>query len=234
VFKQLKSFIKYRLSFLIPFLKQVRYFILARKPPKHTFTKIRRGNKWGDRDSLSGPGSNLVQTEVVRRILPLLLQEIHCKSFLDVPCGDFFWMKLVEMDVEYIGGDIVDELVRDNQDQYGDHNHRFVMLDLLQDQLPAVDLVHCRDCLVHFSYQHIFLALRNIKSSGSTYLLTTTFVGRTRNEDIPTGAWRPINLQLPPFNFPPPIKLIDEKCPLDNYRDKNMGLWKIRDIPDFK
>ena len=231
--RQLKTFIKSQLPFLVPLWRQVKYFSLARKSPKHLFTEIFRGNKWGDRDSLSGPGSNLVQTEAVRRVLPLLIREMNCKSLLDVPCGDFVWMKLVEMDVEYIGGDIVDELVRNNQEQYGSNSHRFINLDLLQDELPRVDLVLCRDCLVHFSYQHIFRALKNIKSSGSTYLLTTTFVGRERNEDIPTGAWRPINLLLPPFNFPTPIKLIDEECPSDNYRDKHLGLWKTDDIPEF-
>jgi len=231
--RQLKLFIKSRFPFLVSLWRQVRYFSLRRKPPKQVFTEIYRGNKWGDKDSFSGPGSNLVQTEAVRRVLPLLIQELNCKSFLDVPCGDLFWMKLLEMDFEYIGGDIVDELIRENQRQYGSNSRKFIHVDLLQDELPKVDLVLCRDCLVHFSYKHIFRALKNIKSSGSTYLLTTTFVGRESNEDIPTGAWRPINLQLPPFGFPMPMKLIDEECPSDDYRDKHLGLWKTDDIPEF-
>jgi hypothetical protein len=156
---------------------------------------------------------------------------MDCRSLLDVPCGDFSWMKLVEMDVEYIGGDIVDELVTANQERHGDDSHRFVSLDLLRDELPRVDLVFCRDCLIHFSYRHIFRALNNIKRSGSTYLLTTTYIQRTENGDIPTGGWRPINLELPPFNFPPPIWLIDEQCPHDDYRDKRLGLWESADIP---
>jgi len=229
----LKTFIKSQFPFLVFLFRQAKYFSLTRKSPNEVFTEKFRANKWGDVNSISGPGSNLVQTEAVRRVLPLLIQEMNCKSLLDVPCGDFFWMKLVEMDVEYIGGDIVDALVSANQEKYGSKSHRFIHLDLLQDELPRVDLVLCRDCLVHFSYQHIFRALKNIKSSGSSYFLTTTFVGRKRNENIPTGAWRPINLQLPPFNFPTPIKLIDEKCPLEKYRDKNLGLWRRDDIPDL-
>jgi hypothetical protein len=53
------------------------------------------------------------------------------------------------------------------------------------------------------------------------------------NADIQTGGWRPINLQLPPYNLPKPIKLIDERCPLEDYRDKSLGLWKTADIPDY-
>jgi hypothetical protein len=233
VTKQLKNLIKFRFPFLVYLWKQVIYFPMTRKSPKQLFSEIFSENKWGDKDSLSGPGSNLVQTESIRRSLPLLIQEINCKSLLDIPCGDFFWMNLVKLDIEYIGGDIVDGLTRNNQERYGSKSKRFINLDILQDELPKVDLVFCRDCLVHFSYQHIFRAFKSIKSSGSTYLLTTTFVGKERNENIPTGAWRPINLQLPPFNFPAPIKLIDEECPLDNYRDKHLGLWKTDDIPDL-
>ncbi len=140
-------------------------------------------------------------------------------------------MKSVGLDIDYIGGDIVDELIQDNQRRYGGDGRRFMHLDLLQDELPPVDLILCRDCLVHFSYQHIFRAIKNVKHSCSRYLLTTTFVGREANEDIPTGGWRPINLQRPPFCFPVPLKLIDEQCPDNEYRDKHLGLWKTVDTP---
>jgi len=186
----------------------------------------------GDGDSISGTGSNLAQTETIRKILPPLIRELNCRTLLDIPCGDFFWMKLVEMDVEYIGGDIIDELIRDNQRRYGRAGRKFIYLDLLQDTLPNVDLIFCRDCLVHFSYEHIFQALRNIKRSGSQYLLTTTFVGKERNEDIPTGGWRPINLQRAPFNFPEPIRLLDEHCRMTGV---GINIWIVEDgdIPIF-
>ena len=74
---------------------------------------------------------------------------------LDVPCGDFYWMRLVPLDVDYTGGDIVSDIVARNQAQYGDERRRFLRLDLLQDPLPAADLIFCRDCLVHLSNAHI-------------------------------------------------------------------------------
>jgi hypothetical protein len=97
--------------------------------------------------------------------------------------------------------------------------------------LPKTDLVLCRDCLPHFSYSDIGRALRNVQSSGSTYFLTTTYVDRDRNENIPTGRWRPINLQLRPFSFPAPMRFIDEECPEDDYRGKRLGLWRVSDLP---
>lgn len=228
---QLKTVMRARLPLLVPFWEKVRYYPLRKKSPERIFTEAYHGNKWENRDTRSGPGSDLRQTEALRRALPLLIQQLNCKSLLDIPCGDFFWMKFVDIGIEYIGGDVVDALIRDNQRHYSRHERRFIRLDLLQDTLPKVDLILCRDCLVHFSYQHIFRALANIKSSGSTYLLTTTFLERKKNYDIYTGRWRPLNLRLPPFSFPAPVKLIDEECPWNDFRDKYLGLWQIDNIP---
>lgn len=228
-----KTFLKSRLPFLVPLWRRVKFFSPTGVSPQQRFTRIFRRNTWGDDDSLSGTGSSLTQTESIRRVLPSLIRELDCRSLLDIPCGDFFWMKSVGLDIDYTGGDIVDELISDNQRLYGRDGRRFVHLDLLQDTLPQVDLILCRDCLVHFSYEHILQALSTIKGSGSKYLLTTTFIEREKNEDIPTGGWRPINLQRPPFGFPEPLRLIDERCPDDGYRDKHLGLWKTADIPIF-
>lgn len=196
---------------------------------KQAFQTIYEKNTWGDPHSLSGQGSNLNQTEVIRRELPKLTKELRVNSMLDIPCGDFFWMKEVELELQYIGGDIVPALVESNRRRYSDKQHTFALLDLLGDPLPKVDLIFCRDCLVHFSFHSISRALDNMRSSGSAYLLTTTFTERKSNGDIATGDWRPINLQLPPFNFPPPLVVIDGACPLDGYGDKHLGLWKIAD-----
>lgn len=204
------------------------------KSPAQIFTEIYRENKWGDEQSLSGPGSNLDQSEAVRNALPLLIKELRCESLLDVPCGDFFWLKMIDLNIQYIGGDVVDDLVKNNNRQYATQNRKFVRVDLVRDRLPKVDLILCRDCLVHFSYLHTLSSLKNIKRSGARYLLTTTFVERDINKDIPTGGWRSINLQLPPYNFPAPIRLIDEKCPFEDYRDKSLGLWKTADVPDYR
>jgi hypothetical protein len=41
--------------------------------------------------------------------------------------------------------------------------------------------------------------------------------------------WRPIDLQLPPFDFPSPIELINEECDLQtDHPQKSLGLWDLR------
>ncbi len=206
---------------------------LEGKAPDAVFSEIWSGNKWGGTDSVSGRGSDLKQTEVVRETLPRVFREYGVKSMLDVPCGDFHWMRHVDLSgVDYVGGDIVAELVERNAAQYAAGNVSFRKLNLLEDELPKVDLVFCRDCLVHLSFEHVFAALNRICASGSTYLLTTTFVDRKKNVDIATGNWRTLNVQVAPFEFPEPLLLVNEKCTEDGgqFRDKSLGLWRVSDL----
>lgn len=205
---------------------------LRKRPAEYVFTDICHRNKWGGKESVSGPGSGLRQTRAVRNGLPAICGDFEAHTMLDIPCGDFHWMKHVGLEsIDYIGADVVQDLIQKNH-QYETSNIHFRKLDLIEDKLPKVDLVFCRDCLVHLSYKDTFSALRNICASGSTYLLTTTFTSHRHNHDIATGEWRPLNLEVPPFSFPPPLKTINEECTEGDgaYNDKSLGLWRVADI----
>ncbi len=198
-----------------------------------TFAPFYTENRWGDDESVSGPGSNLTRTAKLRRELPVLLHEIGARTILDAPCGDFNWMKDTQLDVEqYTGADVVPDLITRNQELYAGDKTRFLLLDVTRDKLPRVDVILCRDCLIHFSYRHIAAAIRNFKRSGSMYLLTNSYPAWSSNENIRTGDFRPLNLTLPPFNFPPPITQIHEKLPEEEaqFYGKILGLWKVSDL----
>lgn len=197
------------------------------------FAQIYHVGFWADEETVSGHGSKLSETIEIREALPKLFRELQIKSMLDLPCGDFNWMKSVNLDgIAYTGADIVPDLIEKNQTLYGSINKKFVCLDLVNGTLPTTDIVLCRDCLVHLAFKDIFAAIENLKSSKSKYLLITTYIGLFYNQDIFTGEWRPINLQLPPFNFPKPIVIIDEKSPQGFDKDyvKCLGLWRTEDI----
>lgn len=184
-------------------------------------------------ESLSGSGSSLGQTIEIRMRIPVLVREFNASSMLDAPCGDFHWLKEVELELQrYVGVDIVPDIIRMNQQRYGNHIRQFRLLDITKDELPKSDIILCRDCLIHFPFKKIVATLRNFKRSESSYLLTTTHPQRDENRDILTGHWRPINLELPPFEFPKPIKMINEKCEEGGKSsDKSLGLWRLEDIP---
>lgn len=201
---------------------------------KQKFSAVYDENLFKGRLSRSGEGSDLVQTEIIRNELPKLIKEFNIQSMLDAPCGDWYWMKETKLNVpQYIGVDIVERLINKNQQEFASEQVSFQCLNLVSDKLPKVDLIFSRDCLVHLSYQDAINMLRNFKLSGAKYLLTTTFTDRKQNEDLGSGFWRTLNLQLAPFGFPAPLKLINEQCTEgDNqFTDKCLGLWRLEDLP---
>lgn len=197
--------------------------------PAAVFTEHYKKNGWGAQETRSGLGSTVQNTQAVRAALPKLIVEFQIRTLLDIPCGDFNWMKFLDLPVRYIGADIVEEMIARNQTQYASHTRSFLKLDLITDPLPAVDLILCRDCLFHFSFRHIHQAFANIKRSGSKLLLTTTNPRLQQNQDVVTGEWRRLNLQTFPFSLPEPLILIDEEGP-DLADDRHLGLWRIGDI----
>jgi SAM-dependent methyltransferase len=203
---------------------------------KELFTEYYNKNSWNGKESLSGPGSDYEQTKYLIPELQILLKELNIRTMLDVPCGDFNWMKKVDLSgIKYIGGDIVSKMIAKNSQKYESKNISFKIIDLVNDQLPTVDLVIVRDCLVHLSNKDIARALNNIKNSKSKYLLTTNFMWKfpTANEDIKVGGWRRLNLQQEPFNFIFPKQIIIEGNIQSYDRDKTMSLWEIKDIPGY-
>lgn len=235
--KDLRQELKSRFPAFYDFIKEAYYsgnrLLLKRMPHEIVFTKIYRTNAWGDKETHSGAGSNTINTTVVREKLPAIIGELGIRTLLDLPCGDFFWMSQVVLGVDrYLGADIVKELVEINREKYGSNKRSFVVLDILANDLPTVDLVLCRDCLPHFSFKDIERALHRIRKSNSRYLLTSTYTSRNENVDIVTGSFRPLNLQIAPFNFPAPPAIINEQCRYGNgiYADKSLALWEIKNL----
>jgi 2-polyprenyl-3-methyl-5-hydroxy-6-metoxy-1,4-benzoquinol methylase len=214
-------------------IKILSDYRLRKRSVEERFTHFYRHNYWGSAESVSGSGSEWAQTETLVAALPELFRELNIRSILDIPCGDFHWMQRVPLEgISYIGADIVKPLIDENRTRHARSNIRFEHLNIITDPLPRADLVIVRDCMIHFSNEDIVRTLRNIKSSGSTWLLTTTYTNRKQNNDILTGRWRGLNLCIPPFNFPPPARLIVEQCTEENraFQDKSLGLWEIAEL----
>jgi methyltransferase family protein len=192
-----------------------------------TFAEIFRTNAWGSAESVSGPGSTVARGLDFQEELISVLGAWNVRSLVDAPCGDFNWMRhvLARRDLAYTGVDIVAELIAANSNVYATATRRFICADMTCDDLPKADMILCRDGLVHLSFADARAAIRNFRRSGSRYLLATTFVNHSRNEDVPTGGWRALNLQTAPFSFPAP--LVDERCTQSGGHDKRIGLWKL-------
>jgi hypothetical protein len=203
---------------------------------KFKFKKIFKENLFGGGDSVSGPGSDALQTRIIKEEIPNLMRKYQISSLIDAPCGDFFWMRDVNLKgMSYIGCDIVQELIDKNNKQFSGSERKFICVNIVNEVLPKSDIILSRDCLVHLSNEQIFKALNNFVKSGSQYLLTTTSPDLRRNLDLGSNIWRPINLSLSPFLFNTPLEIINEGCTENDgiYRDKSLALWKLEDVGHF-
>jgi hypothetical protein len=191
-----------------PFQIKKRNFyqkMLKLTDPKEKFSEIHKNNLWSSKESVSGAGSEVAYTEALRKWLVANIQKLKVKEFVDAPCGDFNWMKLVtpNVDINYIGLDIVDSLISKNKSEYGSSKVDFRVANICEDVLPACDIIMVRDCLFHLSYSDINSFLNNLARTDYKFLLTTTHkVGPDfKNSNIITGDFRIIDLFSEPFNF---------------------------------
>ncbi|AWM01999.1 class I SAM-dependent methyltransferase [Bradyrhizobium amphicarpaeae] len=201
------------------------------------FERIERTNLWGAATSVSGLGSEDPATAAIRDALPSLLQRLGARSLLDAPCGDAGWIGRINLDLDYIGIDIVPSLIETNNARAarGELAGRFLVADITRDALPRADMILCRDCLVHLSFQNIARAIARFRESGAQFLLVTTFPEFEDNRDCEDGDWRALNMAKAPFGWPVPRELIDERCEEGDggWRDKSLGLWRLDELPEI-
>ena len=225
-FTAIKRVGRQRLPFLHPMWMALKRttFRLRYRTTEARFDEIYRGNHWRNAESLSGFGSSLDATSAARRAVSEIVERYSVESLLDVPCGDFNWMSRVDFKGSYCGGDIVRDLIARNQARYGDERRRFVVLDVTGDALPRSDLILCRDCLNHLSIGEASRALDNILESGSKYAALTQYPFTPVNRPQESGfMYRPLNLERPPFNWPPPEEVWEET----SEPGKTLALWRL-------
>ena len=206
-------------------------FVSLILPRAQVFQVAYATRAWGSTESGSGVGSELAATENVSAYLPELFHRLQVSKFLDAPCGDWNWMRRVDLSgVDYVGADVVSNVVAKDNQQYARSGVRFIHADLTKDYLPAVDMIMCRDCWEHLSFQDIAAILKNFRSTGATWLLVSNTPSQDKNQNQHTGiGWRHLNLHLPPFSFPP--KTESRK---DHYPDVpfEIALWRFADLPE--
>lgn len=179
--------------------------------------KFFRYGQWrGAAETICGKGSTMDYTKGLRSTLVPLLNSLKVQTFLDAPCGDLNWIKEVDLGpIEYIGMDIVEEIIRVNKERFAQSDRRFLVGDITCDELPQADLIMVRDCLFHLPLSSIGMFLENFLRSGIRYLLATCNTNGQNAELTVPGQFRPVNLLSPPFSLPEPAPN-----------------WRLRDFPD--
>lgn len=179
--------------------------ILASDDLQEKFTNIYQANVWRSKELGSGEGSEVEYTARIREWLLTAIPKYGIKRFVDAPCGDFNWMRLIvpQIDIDYMGFDIVQSVVDQNNAAQGNSKTKFAVANICTDPLPSCDIMMVRDCLFHLSYDDIDMFLKNISAVDFKYLLTTTHIVDAEyvNSDIVSGSYRNIDLFSAPFCF---------------------------------
>lgn len=194
------------------------------------FDHFYRVNAWGTAETVSGPGSTLAYTARLRTALPRLVSDLHVHTLLDAPCGDAHWIRAVEWrePIRYVGGDICAALIDRNRATNDRADWSFLPLDIRHDPLPRADLWLCRDCLFHLPERDVMAVLRNFLRHEIPYLLTSCHTACRINSDIPTGGFRLLNLELPPYGLPRPLATIDDS--IAGHAPRRLCLWSREQV----
>lgn len=194
---------------------------------KDIFTNIVHNGYWRAGATVCGNGSTMQYTDYLRKELGGFLLKHNITSMFDAPCGDYGWMSVTPLprDLKYIGGDIVDTLIEKNSRQYP--NIDFRVFDISKDTLPDVDLLFCRDCLIHFSHDDIRLVFENIARSNIKYVMMTSY-HHSDNTDINTGGFRGVDFYQAPYDFEKAIDGIEDWIP--GFAPRSMCLWSRETI----
>jgi hypothetical protein len=198
------------------------------------FQRIYDTALWGAPASSSGLGSEMEATAVLRAELPRLLSKLGVASLLDAPCGDAGWINHADLGVRYVGVDIVPSLIERLQARAaaGEIKGDYRLADITEDTLPRCDAILCRDALVHLSFANIKRAVANFRTSGAAWLIATTFPEWHINGDCEDGDWRALNFERAPFDWGPPVEVVNENCTEagGGWRDKSLGVWKLAEV----
>ena len=215
-------------------LKDKIYFILISliSNEEKKFKFIYKNKYWQniDNGSLSGAGSNLdISTEKLSKELPSFFKTYKISSILDLPCGDWKWMSTMDFQhVNYIGCDVVKEMIEDNSKLYARDNVKFMVKSLIDDDLPKADIIIVRDLLVHLDTSDILKCLANIKRNDFEYIAITNYPTlKSQHKDKLLGdKWRPINLSKEPFSLTDPDYNLDDTSTIqDHDKEKYLSVW---------
>ena len=177
-----------------------------------TFERVYERGLWGgDGQPSSGSGSRDEMAAPYARMVKDVLESEKARSVADLGCGDFSVGRLIACDdIEYIGVDVVGNIIQKNMASYGSDKVSFVRRDLVAEDPPLADVGLLRQVLQHLSNDEIAAVLR--RCARFRLLLVTEHVppgrGWMPNLDKPHGPdirlfdGSGVILEAPPFSLP--------------------------------
>ena len=134
---------------------------------KSVFTNIYLNGVWGKNSEglgTSGGGSTVKAAKEYMQIVEEFIKKNNIKSIVDAGCGDWEFSQFIDWTgIDYMGFDIVAHVIERNQEKFQTDSVRFYQANIIQVNLPAADLLLCKDVLQHLGTQEINVFLSQLK-----------------------------------------------------------------------
>jgi O-methyltransferase len=206
-----------------PLLQRLTPKALKASQRRRIFQMIYRRGLWGEDGTgpfFSGVGSRGAAATAYVDCMAELLADCTEKAqrpitVVDLGCGDFaIGRELIARvpSLNYIGGDIVPELIEHHTKAHSTDRVRFQAVDIVAERLPAGDVCLVRQVLQHLSNDDIQHVLPKLEKYRTIYISEgqPMIVEGPVNPDKPAGSgvrfdWRTgrgrgLELDQPPFN----------------------------------
>lgn len=195
--------------------REIRWARDRRLPARVVFQKVYAEREWGHDNTdgfYSGTGSDPIPASAYAENIRRYIEREGIRSIVDLGCGDYRVASLLVSDkVQYVGVDIVEEVIAANREHHVSPNVRFECLDITRDPLPTGELCLIREVFQHLSNAEILSVLSKLRGF-SHVIFSDAQLPRSAikkpNRDIAHGrdsrGWKysALFLDLPPFNVP--------------------------------
>ena len=164
--------------------------------------EIELSEKFGfDHVPESGAGSVVAYSQPWINAVNEYIAKDDVQTILDIGSGDFNLSK--ELDLlgkTYIGLDVAPYIYEKTSVAYTTSNVSFMLGDAVTMDLPAADLIICKDVFIHQDNASILTLLEKVEATAKYALIANCYLPSVDNPDTENGIYRPLNLDTAPFN----------------------------------
>ena len=166
----------------------------------------------------SGPGSHPRATLEYRYTLEKFLYDNDVKSVVDFGCGDWQFSKYIHWgEIDYTGYDVANMVLTNNTKNFSTKKIRFERTPDDLNNMKEADLFIAKESLMHLPNDYVDKVLTSAFDKYKYLLITNGYrvdaPGNNTNQDIQPGAWRHLDIRLPPFSKHAEVLLVYQSPP---------------------
>lgn len=165
-------------------------------------TEIALAEKFGfDHVPESGAGSVVAYSQPWINAVNEYIAKNDVQTILDIGSGDFNLSKELNLlGKTYIGLDVAPYIYEKTSAAYTTSNVSFLLSDAVTMDLPAADLIICKDVFIDQDNASVLAILEKVEATAKYALFGDCYLPIIDNPDTEVGVYRPLNLATAPFN----------------------------------